>query len=92
MRANIKKVIEAFTAGEPASGDSKRTCSTNGYTIFSYEMPIAWRLLDGSVVVAEYDAGPSRTTKSQIRACEIAFPGAKRGNYSHESEIFTQAV
>ncbi len=43
----------------------------DGQTIFSYAMPIARRLACGAVVLVEYESGPSRTTKSQIRACEL---------------------
>lgn len=74
MRANIRKVIEAFKARRRAVGDSKRTCSTDGHTVYSYAMPIAWRdPVNGGVYVVPYDRGPSRTTKSQIRACQQAF-------------------
>ena len=42
MRANIRKVIAAFKEHKAAKGDSKGTCWTDGATIFSYRMPIAW--------------------------------------------------
>ena len=77
MRKNIQKVIEAFTQGTSAKGDSKGTCSTTGETVYSYAMPIARRTSLG-VELAEYDQGPSRTTKSQIRALELTFPKAIR--------------
>ena len=76
MRANICKVIQAFKLGKSAIGDSKRTCWTDGSTIFSYQMPIAWwesDLKDPTILrarVVDYEDGPSRTTKSQIRACQ----------------------
>jgi len=70
MRKNILKVIDAFKAGKSANGDSKRTCHTDGRVLYSYRMPIAWYDELGNVVVVPYDAGPSRTTKSQIRACQ----------------------
>jgi len=71
MRKNIAKVIEAFKAGKAAKGDSKNTCHTDGHTIFSYRMVIAWREDDGTIRVVPYNVGPSRTTKSHIRACQI---------------------
>lgn len=71
MRKNISKVIDLFNASKSGKGDSAGTCYTDGRTIFSYAMPIATRLACGSVVLVSYDSGPSRTTKSQIRACEM---------------------
>ena len=71
MRANIAKVTSAFKRGAPAIGDSKRTCWTDGITIYSYRMPIA-RRIDGIVYIVR--TGPSQTTRSQIRAVEIAIP------------------
>ena len=78
MRENITKVIDCFKAGRPCKGDSKGTCSTDGKTIYSYAMPIAWKV-PGGVHVVPYEAGPSRTTKSQIRACQLAFAGMGGG-------------
>lgn len=78
MRKNIERVIVAFLQGNARNGDSKHTCWTDGDTVYSYAMPIAWREPDGSVVVVPYDAGPSRTTRSQIRACEIALTTAQK--------------
>lgn len=77
MRRNIAKVIEAFKVGKPAIGDSKRTCWTDGATIYSYQMPIAWWESDLKnphilrAFVIDSNSGPSRTTKSQIRACQF---------------------
>jgi hypothetical protein len=68
MRTNITKVLKAWLAGKPAKGDSKNTCSTDGRVVFSYRMAIAWWDASGAVIVP-YNAGPSRTTKSQIQAC-----------------------
>lgn len=42
MRKNIAKVIRAFLDKKEASGDSKRTCWTDGDAIYSYRLPIAW--------------------------------------------------
>jgi hypothetical protein len=68
MRHNIAKVIQAFKEGRACQGDSKNTCSTDGSTIFSYRMPIAYWNESGIAEVVPYESGPSRTTKSQIRA------------------------
>ena len=76
MRANIEKVLAAFERGQAASGDSKRTCHTDGTTIYSYAMPIAWRTPDGRIVVVPLADSPSRTTSSQIRACMVRFGAA----------------
>lgn len=77
MRKNIKKVIEAFTLSKEGQGDSKATCSTCGEVVYSYAMPIARRTGEG-IELVHYDEGPSRTTKSQIRALELTFPNAIR--------------
>jgi hypothetical protein len=69
MRANIAKVIAAFKQGKSAIGDSRRTCWTDGKTIFSYAMPICW-YDQGKAVVVPYEDGPSRTTKMHIHACQ----------------------
>lgn len=67
MRKNIQRVIAAFIAGKAASGDSKRTCWTNGTEVYSYALRIAWRLPSGAVHVIDPE-GETRTTTSQIRA------------------------
>lgn len=72
MRKNIARVIKAFREGYQDHGDSKWTCSTDGQTIWSYKMRIAWREPDGSVKVVPVSDGPSVTTKSQIRAILLA--------------------
>jgi hypothetical protein len=70
MRSNIRRVIHAASAGKSAAGDSKRTCSTDGATIYSYAMPIARVTPHGWFVVPRGD-GPSRTTRSQIDAVAL---------------------
>jgi len=79
MRKNMQKVIAAFLSGKAASGDSKRTCSTDGSTIYSYAMPIAWKKSDGTIETAPYKTAPSATTRSQIHACELAFAVVRAG-------------
>lgn len=37
MRKNIQKVIEAWRRGYEATGDSRRTCWTDGGSIYSYK-------------------------------------------------------
>ena len=82
MRKNIAKVIQAFRDGKPCKGDSKGTCWTDGATVFSYKMEIAFRGefksaigdAETRIMVARYSAGPSRTTKSQSVALRLAFP------------------
>lgn len=76
MRANIQKVFEAWEQGTPATGDSKRTCYTDGESIYSYKMRIAYREGDGRCFRATYQSGPSRTTRSQIKALEVLIPYA----------------
>jgi hypothetical protein len=72
MRKNIQKVLSAFNVRQSAAGDSKKTCWTDGTTLYSYAMPIAWWDA-GKVKVIAYTDAPSRTTKSQVRACQIFF-------------------
>jgi hypothetical protein len=76
MRCNAKKVCDKFAAGKAGAGDSKRTISTDGQKVYSYRMPIAARTLSGGVAIVAYDDGPSRTTRSHIRALMQAFPDA----------------
>lgn len=71
MRKNISKVIDAFMSRKPANGDSKRTCWTDGKTIYSYALPIARWESNGHVGVIP-EGGLSRTTTSQVRACRLA--------------------
>ena len=76
MRQNAKKVCTKFEAGKSGSGDSKRTIWTDGQRIYSYAMPIAARTFMGGVAIINYSDGPSRTTRSHIRACQSFFPSA----------------
>lgn len=80
MRKNISKVIEAFKAGREAIGDSKRSCSTDGTTVYSYRMPIARRVSGGAIVIVAYDDAPTPTTRSQVRALQIAFEDAREAS------------
>jgi len=74
MRANIEKVLHAFGAGSSAVGDSGRTCSTDGTTLYSYRMPIA-RRVGGRIYIVPYHMAPSATTRSQVRAAQVYFHG-----------------
>ena len=73
MRANVKKVYEAWLAGTSKKGDSKATVWTDGTTVYSYSLPIA-RKMRGRFVVLERErakkpgGGISPTTRSQIDA------------------------
>lgn len=81
MRANIKRVIKAFLEGRVARGDSKNTCRVEWYgntgVLYSYAMPIACNVIGGHMWICRYEHGPSRTTKSQIRACQLQIPAYK---------------
>jgi hypothetical protein len=78
MRKNIEKVIKAFTSGVSAQGDSKRTCWTDGNSIYSYNMVIAKKnpgfTSHYNVTVINPECAPSRTTRGQIRAILKIFP------------------
>ncbi len=78
MRKNIEKVIAAFRRGESAIGDSKRTCHTDGRTVYSYDMPIAERRDNNVVWVITLYSAPTATTRLQVRALEESFPYAPR--------------
>lgn len=81
MRKNVAKVIEAFRNRREAIGDSKRTIWTDGHSVFSYKMVIAfygkWEFQKPCVYVCHYDDAPSATTRTQIRALQVAFPDFK---------------
>lgn len=49
MRANIQKVLTAFSEGRAAKGDAKNTCSTDGQVIYSYRLALAHRDAAGNV-------------------------------------------
>lgn len=70
MRKNISKVIEAFRDRKSAIGDSKRSCHTDGETVYSYSTPIARRNPDGSLWITSERY--SRTTNAQITALRVA--------------------
>lgn len=64
MRKNIASAIDAFHNHE---GYRDKTCSTNGQTIFSYDMPIAERH-GATVGILTPEEAPSATTRAQVRA------------------------
>lgn len=71
MRKNIAKVIKAFQAGKAIKGDSKGTCRTDGYNVWSYNMLIAKKFNDNGrdmYVLIDREYGPSKTTRMQIDA------------------------
>lgn len=76
MRKNIATVICAFSQSDSAVGDSKKTCSTNGEEIYSYNMLIA-RRKDERIQVIKKDRSPSRTTSMQVNAVMSSFPNAE---------------
>lgn len=78
MRANIRRVIDAFLQGAAAVGDSRRTCRTDGRVLWSYDMPIADRTPSGNIRLISRLAAPTNTTLSQIRACMTRMPRAER--------------
>lgn len=84
MRKNMRRALEAFEQRKPGKGDSKKTCWTDGDTLFSYAMPIAkWTFAE---TVAERDVSgesipqlwisdesSTATTNAQIRAIALFF-------------------
>lgn len=84
MRKNVCKVINALVDGKPAIGDSKRTCSTDGTTLYSYRMPVArivkrarvkspGIVVRGKVQIVERERAPSNTTRSHVDAARAVF-------------------
>lgn len=73
MRKNLQNVLKAFLNGEAHKGDYKNTCSTDGVTIYSYDMPIARRIFDDSVELIAVKECPSVTTRSQVHALHVYF-------------------
>ena len=71
MRKNIASVIDAFHAYD---GYRDKTCSTNGQTIFSYNMPIAERFR-ATVGILKPEQAPTATTRAQVRAVFAALAG-----------------
>lgn len=63
MRKNIAEVIDAWIG---RGVHQEKTCRTDGYTIWSYQTPIAHRDSDGTVFVV--DGYLSATTNCQILA------------------------
>lgn len=70
MRRSISKVIDAWKAGKAADGDSKQTCSTDGTTIWSYNLPIATRNKLGQILIIPRKS--TRTTEMQISAVQTS--------------------
>lgn len=85
MRKNMQKVIDAFRNRVSTIGDSKRTCWTDGNEIYSYAMLIGFRGVAGDMFVCDYECAPSATTRTHVRALEVAFPTATR--FTSESPI-----
>lgn len=97
MRKNAEKVIAAFNDGKPAKGDSKATIRTDGDTVWSYAMPIAGFMPDGTLWILSYDKAPTATTRSQVRALETAVASGSLkckhedcNNYLHEVACLTR--
>lgn len=69
MRKNIAKVLSAFIVGKKAQGDSKRSCWTDGETLYSYSTPIARWLGPPQSVAWVTSERMTATTNAQVRAC-----------------------
>ena len=74
MRKNIASVIDAFHAKEKYQD---KTCSTDGWCVYSYAMPIAFETSSGRILVLHREEAPSTTTRRHIDAVRKAFPDAK---------------
>ncbi len=68
MRKNIAKVIQAFEAG---GTHTEKTCRTDGRSVWSYNMLIAFKGTGSKsdiVYVIDRTEAPSNTTRGQIDA------------------------
>ena len=72
MTKDIARVIQAFKDRKSAHG---KNCSTDGNTIYSYQMVIArWKdCADTHVQVIGERQSPSKTTTTHIRAVKDSF-------------------
>ena len=70
MRKNMMNVLEAFGNRKSANGDSKRTCSTDGTSIFSYSTEIA-RFIENGRKVWLNTKSYSRTTNTQQNSVRL---------------------
>jgi hypothetical protein len=66
VRKNIAAVLDAFIAHRHAQCATART---DGETVYSYAMRIAWRDDVGQVHVVSEDDAPTKTTLTHVRAC-----------------------
>lgn len=80
-RKNIEAIMDAFARGDKPGPRSsriycpgRRTCSTDGDIIYSYNEPIAIKLHDENNTVVVRESWGTATTNSQIRACKICLP------------------
>lgn len=74
MRKNIEKVIRAFEAG---GTHNEKTCRTDGRSVWSYNMPIAFKGAGSKsdiVYVIDRSEAPSVTTRGQIDAVTNSLP------------------
>jgi len=74
MRKNAEKVLKAFEKGEPCH---EKTISTNGQSLYSYNMLIAYHEQneEKTIALVAYDRAPTATTRSHVRAAETHLRG-----------------
>ncbi len=74
-RTNNDGVIDCWTKGQPAHGGSRKTLTTDGESLFSYNLKIGARTKSGMCIVADYTGG-TNSFKSQTTSCHVGL--AKR--------------
>lgn len=84
MRRNVENIVKAFISGRRGGNV---TLSTDGDTVFSYDMPIAQRLRNGSLEVITRDQGPSATTRTHIAG--VGFALEQAGHMPREVAVLT---
>jgi hypothetical protein len=71
MRKNAQRVCKAFEHGRPCRPGS--SIWTDGERIYSYAVPIAWRLSTGSVFVERNPERSSVTTQRHVNDVALYF-------------------
>jgi hypothetical protein len=70
MRDNIKQVLGAFARGETCKG---KNFSTNGASLYSYNLCIGYKNAKGDVTLLEYNDRMSATTRSHLKCAQEHF-------------------
>jgi len=70
MHRNVAKVLSAFRVGKACKSGA---ISTDGKSVFSYDMKIAYRLPSGMLCLLSSELAPSKTSRMHMKACHKVF-------------------